>query len=498
MPYTERSGQYYYYEARPMRLVEVYTDTNIEILEDIHGKPLRVGGEFQLADVKNANGRIYTEALWKRALSQQKTMSRLKERRMVGELDHPSSGKTSVRNISHVMTEISMRESTRFPGKLAVYGVYETVPTPDGKILEALHRSRIGVAVSSRGDGDLEERGGDSYVIPESYELDTWDAVMDPSVNVTANVLESMAAATQSSTCTLKKALGGKAVESLVKAIYAVVESGDFDKDTARYYKQILENVDDNGNSETYLLAQEALAELTEHLEVTKVMKTPTAGLPEASASGLTPEQVLMAENTELKTKLAAAEARASAGQRLVSELLIQARSSKMQAESNLSKWRQLDGIAEKYESAKQLIVKLREAVQSLQNEGKLRIAAERLLGAFLSKFEEAKRVAYVDRMLVKESVKTRQELRPILLECESKSAVNKILIRFKGAVTEARTSRGLPPVNEGGKRTTRIPAQSPLMESNDDKQKAGTEAATPQLQEQVDFTKRLVKSIRG
>lgn len=479
------------------RLTETYLDCNFEILEDERGKPLRVGGEMQLSDRKNANGRIYSEALWRRVMEHDKTKSRLKERRMVGELDHPASGKTSVERISHVMTSMELKESKRFPGVQAVYGVYECIPTPNGKILETLHRHKIGVAVSSRGDGDLEERGGESYVIPESYELDTFDAVMDPSVNVQVGVLESKG------TCPNIK-IPGRSAENLIRAIYGIVESGNFDREAAAYYKTILENVHPDG-SEAYLMATEALKELTEHLEVTKVMKTPTGQTESSNASGLNEQQVqaIVTENTELKDRLQKAEAKAHAGQRLCQELLITARAHKMQSESAHKKLRDLAPVAERYESAKQLIAKMRESILGLQQEGKLRVAAERLLGALLSKIDESKRTSYVDRILAKESVAVRKELRPVLLECENKSAVNRLLRTFKGAITEARTSRGLPPVTENGKRNERrIPSESPLLESNNDADNKapgsnGTPAATPKLQEQVDFTKRLLRAGR-
>ena len=481
------------------KLVEVFTDCKFDILEDTHGKPLRVGGEMQLEGVKNANGRIYSGELWDHVMASPKLQSRLRERKMVGELDHPASGKTSVRNISHVMTQLEMRESKRFPGHRAVYGVYECVPTPDGKILETLHRSRIGVDVSSRGDGDLEERGGDSYVIPSSYELDTFDAVMDPSVNVSVAVLESLSPGSPAGTpaCTLRKALGAKAVENLVRAIFGIVESGNFDQDAARYYRTILESVQKD-DSETYLMATHALKELTEHLEVTKVNKP--AGLVSESSqpSGLTEHQIqaVINENTELKKNLEDSQKRAEAGQRLCQELLIQSRALKMQNESLLGKMNNFTTLSERYQSAKVVIRNLREQVATLAHEGKLRVAAERLLGAFLSKLDETKRNAYIERVLANESKETRDGLRSVLLECDSKSSINKVLRAFKSTLKESRTSRGLPPVTESGARSPRIPRVSPLLEENQGPRT--TPAPNSKLQEQVDFTKRLVRVTHG
>ena len=488
------------------KLIEVFVDKNSipltthEILEDTHGKPLRVGGEMQLADVKNQNGRIYSEALWRRVFESQKTMARLKERRMVGELDHPPSGKTTARQISHVMTHLEMRESKRFPGKMAVYGQYECIGTPDGKILETLLRSKIGIAVSSRGDGDLEERGGDSYVIPESYELDTFDAVMDPSVNVQVGVLESIQEKGAACGC-----ISNKSVENLVRAIYGIVESGNFDKDAATYYQTILEGVNPDG-SETYLMATEALRELTNHLEVTTVMKTEATAASPTAPSGITEARAveLQTENTTLKNQLEAALKRASAGERLCQEFMIQSRGLKMQNESLMAKLADHEIVKKRYESAKAVLGKMREQVIALQGEGRLRIAAEKLLGALLTKIDEAKRSSYVEKMLLQQPVESRKALRPLLMECENKSAVNRLVMVFKSSVTESRGTgrRALPPVTENGRRSAKIPTESVLLESRTGRQPepdaAGTPAATPQLQEQVDFTKKVMKSMHG
>lgn len=487
------------------KLVESYDQCDFTIVEDTHGKPLRVGGEMQLADVKNANGRIYSEALWNRVFNSQKTMERLRGRRMVGELDHPPSGKTTARQISHVMTELRMQDSKRFPGKTAIYGVYECIPTPDGKILETLHRSKIGIAVSSRGDGDLEERGGDSYVIPESYELDTFDAVMDPSVNVQVGVLENLQEKGKTCGC-----VSNRAVENLVRAIYGIVENGDFDKNAAIYYRSILEGVD-NDNSETYLMATEALRELTNHLEVTKVMKPNESAAPptQHTSVGVISEQraaEIMNENTTLKTQLAdlntkleAANKRAGAGERLCHEFMIQARGLKMQNESMVAKTRDYDVLRKRYESAKVVLGKMREQIIGLQSEGKLRIAAERLLGALLSKIDEAKRNSYVEKMLMTQPVEHRQRLRPLLQECKSMSDVNRLVLVFKSTVNETRERRQLPPVNEHGRRSTKIPATSVLLESKTEegKQPTGTRAINEEWQSQVDFTKAVVRSGR-
>lgn len=489
----------------PKPLTELNEDFQYQILENVAGRPLKVGGEMQLADMRNANGRVYSESLWKRVLeSSNRTMKRLKERRMLGELDHPESGKTKLRQVSHVMTELRLQPSARFPGKTAVYGVYECLPTPDGKILEALLRSGVGVQVSSRGDGDLEERGGDQYVIPESYDLDTFDVVIDPSVNTDVKMIESK----QKGECSCQTPRGSS-TEAIVNAIYSiVVESGDFDKDCGTHYKTMLEEFS-GLESETYLKAQEALRVINEHLEVKSNMKPNTTDGTQP-AGAVTESQVveLKARADESMNQLTEANKRADAAQKAVEALLLQSRQHKMRADFYEAEVAKLRPTSARYEDAKRVIGKCRETILGLQKEGKLRLAAESLLGALLTKIDEAKRTSYVDRILAKESVETQNRLRPILLKCESRRAVNETFIAVKPSLSEARsTARGLPPLSEHGRRRASISEHSPLMENKGrvvdgrveeeiDEHK-NVRIGGQSLTEQISFSKKLVKSMK-
>lgn len=481
-----------------MRLIETNTKFEYQILEDVAGKPLRVGGEIQLADVRNANGRVYPLALWSRVMESKKLTTRLESRKMLGELDHPESGKTSLSRVSHVMTELRMQPSSRFAGKQAIYGVYECLPTPSGKILESLLRSRIGLGVSSRGDGDLEERDGASYVVPESYELDTFDVVIDPSVDVDVKVLRE---SRESSCCVPSHP---DAVEALASAICSIVESGDYDQAAAGYYREVLESLEFSDGSKSHPRACTALGILNE--EVNPEMKataTSPSALTEATAS--VSEQVgalkehnarLAKELDETKGALAEAQKYGKAGEALVSECLLRLRAMKMQTESWGEAATFLPKLEARHQKAKEVIEQLRTTVQNLQNEAKLRMAAEKLLGALLSKIDETKRTAYVDRLLRTESEPSRKRLRPLLLRCESRKDVNDMLKAHKDAVRESKNPRGLPPLNENGKRSAKVSPSNPLLTETDNS-KAPT-AAPKGLEEQVGFTRMLVKTMKG
>ena len=63
-----------------MRLVEQVKDYSYTIEEDVQGRPLRVGGEMQLADTPNLNRRRYPLALWNRVLESSKLKSHMEYR----------------------------------------------------------------------------------------------------------------------------------------------------------------------------------------------------------------------------------------------------------------------------------------------------------------------------------------------------------------------------------------------------------------------------------
>jgi len=96
---------------------------------------------------------------------------------MLGELNHPEYRDPNPENASHVVTKLWLSEDNKY-----VYGEAEILDTPKGRILESLLRAGVEIGVSSRGEGQMVERGGDSYVDEDSYDLITFDGVLEPSV----------------------------------------------------------------------------------------------------------------------------------------------------------------------------------------------------------------------------------------------------------------------------------------------------------------------------
>ena len=132
---------------------------------------LMVEGILATAEVKNGNGRYYSKELWDREM--QKYGELIKERRSMGELDHPESFVINLQNVSHLISEYYWDGDN-------VIGKIEVLPTPSGNILKELIKAGVTVGVSSRGMGSLEDRDG-VMEVQDDFELLCWDFVSTPS-----------------------------------------------------------------------------------------------------------------------------------------------------------------------------------------------------------------------------------------------------------------------------------------------------------------------------
>ena len=132
---------------------------------------LIVEGILATAEVKNGNGRYYSRDLWEREMEKYSQM--VKERRAMGELDHPESQVINLKNVSHLISEYWWDGDN-------VMGKIEVLPTPSGNILKELIKAGVTVGVSSRGMGSLEQNGN-VMEVQDDFELLCWDFVSTPS-----------------------------------------------------------------------------------------------------------------------------------------------------------------------------------------------------------------------------------------------------------------------------------------------------------------------------
>ena len=132
---------------------------------------LMVEGILATAEVKNGNGRYYKKELWDREMEKYDQL--VKERRSMGELDHPESTVINLKNVSHLVTDYNW-DGDQLMGKI------EILPTPSGNILKELIKNGVTVGVSSRGMGSLEQNGS-VMEVQDDFELLCWDFVSTPS-----------------------------------------------------------------------------------------------------------------------------------------------------------------------------------------------------------------------------------------------------------------------------------------------------------------------------
>ena len=144
--------------------------------ESLKNGKLLVSGVIQRADSKNQNGRVYPESVLKNSTNIY-MQNFVKQRRAMGELDHPESTVVNLKNVSHNITDMG------WDGKNLV-GTIEILPTPSGNILRDLLQSGILLGISSRGQGSVTRaiREG-SDVVLDDYDLIAFDFVSNPSVH---------------------------------------------------------------------------------------------------------------------------------------------------------------------------------------------------------------------------------------------------------------------------------------------------------------------------
>ena len=151
-------------------------ETNLfegKVNEDSSGRTL-VKGVLQRAGAENQNGRVYPRQVLEREVSKYQTL--IKERRALGELDHPDSSVINLKNVSHNIREVHWEGDD-------VVGTVEILPTPSGNILKELLRAGILLGISSRGMGSTKPMEGNKLLVGEDFELIGWDFVSNPSTH---------------------------------------------------------------------------------------------------------------------------------------------------------------------------------------------------------------------------------------------------------------------------------------------------------------------------
>ncbi len=153
------------FEITPQQINESLTKNNGRLI---------VKGILQRAEIKNQNGRVYPRETLMREADQYSNVQ-IKERRALGELDHPDSSVVNLQNASHNILEMHWSGDD-------LSGTVEVLGTPAGNILKELFKSGIKLGISSRGLGSIKEiHEDDSVEVQPDFELIAFDFVSNPS-----------------------------------------------------------------------------------------------------------------------------------------------------------------------------------------------------------------------------------------------------------------------------------------------------------------------------
>ena len=155
-----------------MFISDTFIIENLQVLEESKATgTMKIAGVFQRADSPNHNKRIYEKKLLVREMK--RLDEAIQERRLMGELDHPTHDAVKLGNVSHLVTGLRMKGND-------MIGEAEILNTPCGQVAQALIKGGVKLGISSRGMGSLTEKG-EYAMVNDDFKLVTFDLVADPS-----------------------------------------------------------------------------------------------------------------------------------------------------------------------------------------------------------------------------------------------------------------------------------------------------------------------------
>ena len=125
-------------------------------------------GVFGQIDQKNRNNRIYTEAEYVPQI--EALQAKIKASKLLGELDHPAQFDISLKNVSHIIEELTYDKESK-----EVRGRIKLLDTDAGRQAKALVDAGVPLQISSRAAGVVETNGQ-----VKIKQLFTYDLVADP------------------------------------------------------------------------------------------------------------------------------------------------------------------------------------------------------------------------------------------------------------------------------------------------------------------------------
>lgn len=134
-------------------------------------RTLFITGPYMMAEGVNRNKRLYPIDELRREV-QCYTENFIRNKRAMGELNHPASAEVDLGRACHLVTELR-EDNNVFVGKSRV------LSTPCGQLVRSLIQDGVQIGMSSRALGRLEESAGHNVV--RDLKLVAIDCVADPS-----------------------------------------------------------------------------------------------------------------------------------------------------------------------------------------------------------------------------------------------------------------------------------------------------------------------------
>lgn len=158
-----------------MKLLIERHDPETMLFEESEDKKMYISGPFIQMNIVNGNKRRYPfETISPKV--EQYIAEKVKRNRAAGELDHPGTPNTSLKNVCIMITELKLRGND-YIGKARVIEEVEK-----GQTLAGLIRAGLQVGVSTRAFGSVKLDRDGVWVVQDDYMLmSAADVVMDPS-----------------------------------------------------------------------------------------------------------------------------------------------------------------------------------------------------------------------------------------------------------------------------------------------------------------------------
>lgn len=207
-----------------MRLITEYTEQDLEFFtESVNGKKqYSIEGIFAQSEIQNRNGRIYPKSVMEAAVNKY-FEEQVKQKRAVGELNHPDGPTINLDKVSHLITDLKF-ENNDVVGKASILN------TPNGQIVKGLLDGGVRLGVSTRGMGSL-VREGNRTLVKDDFILNTVDIVQDPSAH-------------------------GAFVNGIMEGVEWIWDNGILEKRELKSIKSKLEYAKKNMNSDNYVSHQ--------------------------------------------------------------------------------------------------------------------------------------------------------------------------------------------------------------------------------------------------